>query len=247
MIKPSKSLCLFNNRCNEVLQQLEVVDAAIEVIQREIKAHGNPDEKIPTILKVSPKTYKALNVKAKQPSSILNRVRRNNQELALCRNYTHFGEYCKNLLRELYNHKPLLVVGKASGTLQYQEIVKLGSYNAIADFMVEQVFKRLEGERNTTKTIERLIHGTGVDLERAILDEAVAFFEVRHLLVHQSGLIDQAFYDRYALFLRVPSKVGSALPLTVGFARRGVDAIQTLVESIDSQLVQKGAIPPHTT
>lgn len=137
-----------------------------------------------------------------------------------------------------------MVVGKAQGALQYHEIVKLGSFDAIADFMVEQVFKRLEGERNTIKTIQRLLDGTGVALDSVVLDEALAFFEVRHLLVHQSGLIDQAFYSRHAAFLRVPTKVGGKLPLTVGFARRGIEAVSTLVELIDNQLIQKGAIPP---
>lgn len=243
MSNHSKSLNTFKiRRRPDTENHLQVVDAGVAVILKQIKSVDNPDAPINQILGLPTKQYPALNAKAKGYASILNRVRKNSYEFALRRIYTHFGEYCKNILRELYDTNPLLVVGKSPGVLRYHEIVKLGDYDSIADFMVEQVFKHLKGERSTAKTIKKLIAGTNVSISDAILHEALGFFEVRHLIVHQGGRIDQTFCDRYPDFLRVTTKAGAKLPLTIGFALRGTKAVATLLESIDSQLVASNAL-----
>lgn len=243
----SKSLVKFNSRCLDTEKQLQIVDASVEFMLQHIQSSGTPSASFTQILGLSSKKYPALNAKAKQPTVIFNRVRCNNYEFALRRIYTHFGEYCKNILRELYDKNPLLVVGKAPGALKFHEIVKLGDYDRIADYMVDQVFKRLEGERSTAKTIHKLITGTRVTIPDPILHEALGFFEVRHLIVHQSGFVDQNFCDRYSNLLRVPTKAGAKLPLTVGFATRGIRAVAKLLESIDSQLVPSNAIAQNVS
>lgn len=239
----SKSLVIFNSRRVDTEKQLQIVDAGVELMLHSIKSSNTPSASIAQILSLSPKQYPALKAKAKQPSAIFNRVRCNNYEFALRRIYTHFGEYCRNILRELYEKNPLLVVGKAPGSsLQYHEIVKLGDYDRIADYMVDQVFKHLESDRNTVKTIKKLIAGTSVTIADPVFDEALGFFEVRHLIVHQSGLVDRHFCDRYPDFLRVPTKAGSKLPLSIGFTMRGIKAVAALIESIDSQLLPNNLV-----
>jgi len=238
----SKALAIFTNRYQDDKRQLEVTEAALNHLQTTVKANLGQKKRITDILELSASTYKSLAVPLEQHHNIVNRASKNNVEFVLRRIYTHFGEYCKNILRDMYEHNPMLIVGKAPNSLKYHDIVKLGSYDAIANFMVDQVFKRLEGERSTLKTLHRLLDGTDVELETDMLDEAMGFFEIRHLLVHQSGIIDQSFFERYPEFLRVPTKIGGKLPLTAGFAKRGMKSVKTLVSSIDSQLKENGAI-----
>lgn len=172
-------------------------------------------------------------------------MRRNNYEFSFRRTYTHFGEYCKNFLREIYAVNPLLVVGKAPNSLAFHEIVKLGGYTQIADYMVEEVFKRLEREKSTHKTIKKLIDNTDITVPKDILEEALFFFEVRHLIVHQSARIDQPFFFKYESIITGPTKPGAKLDLNLGFAKRGIKAISKLLESIDSQIhvVKQNTIP----
>ncbi len=134
------------------------------------------------------------------------------------------------------------MAGKSSGALQYHEIVKLGDFDVIADFMVDEVFKRLEGERSTAKTIKKLIAGTDVSIPDVVLNEALGFFEVRHLIVHQAGRVDQSFCDRYSDLLRVSTRAGAKLPLNIGFARRGIKTVTDLLASIDSQLIASNIV-----
>ena len=181
--KPSRPLITYKVKAYNITHHLETVDAALEVMTRELKSATDPDASIASSLGLSIKRFQSLRMPVKQSVSLINRVRINNAEYGLIALYSAFGEYSKNLLKEFYKTNPLLVVGKASGTLQYHEIVKLGDYTMIADYMVEQVFKKLEGVRNTSKQLTSTIDGTGVILSETLLHKALMYFEIRHLLV----------------------------------------------------------------
>jgi len=233
----SKSLNKYLSRKQDTESHLQIVDGAMDIMAGNIKLSPSQDTSINEILGLSKKKYSALKAKPTQSTAIFNRAKVNNSEFALCRIYTHFGEYCKNILRELYDLNPMLVVGKGPGALQYHEIVSLGEYDLIADHMVEAVFKKLESERSTLKTIQKLISGTNVTIPEAILHEALGFFEIRHLLVHQAGIVDKSFCDRYPDLLRVTTCPGAKLPLTFGLAMRSIKSITLLLETIDSQFL----------
>jgi hypothetical protein len=242
MVKPSRPLTLYRSRIMHIELQLEAVDAGLETMARVLAATGKPNASIATTLSLSPKSYPTLQLPVKQSTNLINRTRRNNAEYALIALYTAFGEYCRNLLKELYKTKPFLVVGKAPGSVQYHEIVKLGSYDAIADYMVEQVFKKLEGLRSTTKQLTAVLDGTGVTLSDTVIHKAMMFFEIRHLLVHRSGRIDQSFLDQYASDVGTPLKLKGRLPITVGFALKGIRSVNELLEEMDSQLIMGGLL-----
>ena len=140
-------MILYRSRINHIEHHLEVIDASLEVTARILAAKGSPDLSVAASLGLSVKAYPTLRLPAKQSINLINRTRRNNAEYTLIALYTAFGEYCKNLLKELYKTKPLLVVGKAPGSVQYHEIVKLGSFDAVADCMVEQVITILRQSR----------------------------------------------------------------------------------------------------
>ena len=65
--------------------------------------------------------------------------------------------------------------------------------------------------------------------------------EIRHLIVHNSGIIDAAFARAYgdvnSCFVE-----GRKLPLSIGLAQSDTGALLSLVESIDIQLVASGLV-----
>jgi hypothetical protein len=87
--------------------------------------------------------------------------------------YIHFGEYCQNALGEAYTTNPLLVVGSFEGAIKYHEILKLGDYDRIGDHMVEAVFKKLEGERSSKITVEKLVSSLKLEIETDAIDRAL--------------------------------------------------------------------------
>ena len=174
-------------------------------------------------------------------------IKRNN-ELAIQLNYTHLTEYLRSVLGEMYLHNPLLVVSKVSGSLQFHEIVSLGSFDAISARMIDHVFRTLESQRSTGVLIDKILDKTGVSLKGQILEDALYYLEVRHLIVHNSSLIDSKFEKRYGEKFQY-AKAGNRLPISQGLAKKAILAIKRLCSNIDVSLIRQGHIPaiPATT
>src|SRR5690349_13154071 len=107
------------NRLQTTLQHMEVVHSALV----KFASHGTP----------------AANKSS--PRAIANHAIRRNAELAVQLLYTHFSEYLRGILLEMYAKRPLEVVDKAQSTLRFHELVRLGSYQAICAHMVDHVFR----------------------------------------------------------------------------------------------------------
>jgi hypothetical protein len=158
--------------------------------------------------------------------------------------YGQLNDYLKGVLSEMFRVRPLQVVGKAQEALQFPEIVRLGSYEAICDHMIDAVFRKLESSshRSMQKLIETILSRTTVSIERSVLDDAMFYIEIRHLLVHNSGLIDAKFVLNYSSRFTQIKEVNNKLPLNKGLAREGIRALQKLCQNIDQELWRAGLI-----
>ena len=232
----------FLTRIRDIHQQLEVVDAALDAVNFILDSCASKKMKTFEALKVSKKQYKTLNVPVDSFSNVSNRTKKNNHEYALHVMYTYFGEYFRNILKDIYRTNPLLVVNKAPGSLAYHEIAKLGSYDTIADFMVNQVFKKLEGEKSTRKLLDKVLANTGVSVPDDVFDNALMYLEIRHLLVHQMGHCDQSFYEKYHEIFPGNLHIGGKFPISIGFVRKGLNEVTKFLTEIDAQLVSKGML-----
>jgi hypothetical protein len=141
----------------------------------------------------------------------------------------------RNILGEMYSSNPLLVVGKAPGTLQFQELVRLGSFEAISQNMVDAVFRKLENERSTVKLLEKTLSHTEVHLDPAQQEEAILYLEFRHLIIHNQGRADSSFASRFGG--RTGIREGERLPLQARTVQAAVRSVETLVRDIDTQLL----------
>src|SRR5215217_2149498 len=114
----------------------------------------------------------------------------------------------------MYDGRPLDVVSKAQASIRFDEVVRLGSYEAICEHMINQVFRNLEGQRNTRKLLSKVLEKTGVEVDRGVLQDAVMYMDMRHLIVHNSSLIDEAFEQSYGSTLG--AKAGRRLKVDLG-------------------------------
>jgi hypothetical protein len=179
----------------------------------------------------------------KAKEALARHAMKRNNELAIQLNYTHLGEYLRSILGEMYLHNPLLVVGKASASLPFHEIVSLGNFDAISSRMVDLVFRTLDDQRSTQALIKKILDKTGVKLNPQMLDDAVYYLEIRHLIVHNSSLIDVKFEKRYSEKSQY-IKAGNKLPMSQGLARKALSAIEELCSAIDSGLINGGHLKP---
>ena len=179
----------------------------------------------------------------KAKEALARHAMKRNNELAIQLNYTHLSEYLRSILGEMYLHNPLLVVGKASAGLPFHEIVSLGNFDAISSRMVDHVFRTLEAQRSTRALIEKILERTGVELSPQVFNDAVYYLEIRHLIVHNSSLIDVKFEKRYSEKFKY-IKEGNKLPMSQGLARKALLAIEKLCSTIDSSLIDGGYLKP---
>jgi hypothetical protein len=147
----------------------------------------------------------------------------------------------RSILGEMFDGSPLVVAGKAPGTLQFQEIIRLGSFDAVKEKIVDAVFRKIESERSTIKLLEKIIDHTGVHPDPTIQSTALMYLEMRHLFIHNHGKADAAFVAKYGASINV-SQEGQSLPTRSRIAEAAVKAVVALVRDIDTQLIAVGCV-----
>lgn len=173
--------------------------------------------------------------------SVANHAMKRNAELAIQLLYPHFTEYLRSILKEMYDVRPLDVVSKAQTNIRFDEVVRLGSYEAVCEHMIDQVFRNLENQRNTRALLTKILDKTNVRVEQQVLEDAMMYLEMRHLIVHNSSLIDKAFEQRYGDILS-GVKAGRKLKVDVGTAKRALQSVKNLCVHVDRSLVAGGFV-----
>ena len=220
--------------------QLDAVEASLEYSYEALRHATGSEKSICEVLGFSEKRFPTLSVKARQPRQFQNTVRTSNYEFVIQALYTFFTEYLKGVLFGLYEHNPMLVVGKSNSELKYSKIVELGSYERIQECIVEDVFRKLESKRSTRALLQDVLGKTGVNVDPALIESYVMFSELRHILVHRAGKLDAKFVNDYSETCGLTIKEGREMPMAIGFVRNGIDTNARLVKEIDSQLVSTG-------
>ncbi len=238
----TKSHQKLRSRVQYLQMHLQTVDAALHVMRGVL-----PSDKKTTLanaLGFDNEKYSELNHPTDGKDRIINHTRARNSEYAIITLYRHFTEYLRNLLSEIYVCNPLAVVGKAPSEyrLSYAEIVKLGNFDAISEKMVATVFRHLEEKRNTKKLIENMLAGFIV-VDEATKLKALKYLDMRHLFVHASGIADQEYINKYGKELSL--NVGDSLPTTYENARAAIDAVTSLCQAIDQELIAQGYVTPR--
>ncbi|MGH9761230.1 MAG: hypothetical protein ACREDR_23360 [Blastocatellia bacterium] len=236
----------FRSRIDEASLQLEGVEASIAVVDGILRSLKGSKMSIAEALNVKVDPSQRLKMSVEGRNSFVNSLSRRNCEYVFHILYTYFSEYLKRILRAMYECKPLVVVGKAPGKLEFHEIAKFGSLEEVVDHMVESVFRRLEATKNSAQLLERILGHTDVVIPENMLSRAIMYLEMRHLIVHNSGLVDAAFARSYGPFNRSFVE-GRKLSMSTGLARSATQAMLELVECVDTQLVTSGFVRPAST
>lgn len=225
----------FRARIEYLQQHMQVVDLAITKIAATTRQSHQNGGTILDALGINNQRYDRLRHPVNHDSRVFNFSRAQNVEHAVVSLYRYFTEYMHGALSEIYATNPLVAAGKAPGALQYAELVKLGSYDAIAEKIVGSVFRKLENERSTVQLLEKVLDHTGVNLDPKQKEKALMYLEMRHLFIHNHGKVDEPFHARYSHL--VASKVGNKLPTRFNIASNAISAVETMLRDVDTQLI----------
>ena len=131
------------------------------------------------------------------------------------------------------------LIGEHTVNFNANQILSLRTRTDIVKMIMKQVFRKLENERSTPNLIRKTNDKLGLNVSDVIIDEALPYLEIRHLLVHSDGKPDEMFSQRYP---NVEIERGR-IKLNFSIVLQAYNAINQLVEEFDRQIMATGYIP----
>lgn len=137
------------------------------------------------------------------------------------------------------NLSPSRLVGEHNITIQINDILKCGNWDAVVALVANNLFRKLQEARKTMLTFDLIDRKLGLGIEKQILNDAMPYLEMRHLLVHSDGKADEKFCENYPTFGLTS---GASIPLNYSVISTAREKITSLVKEIDEKAVTKLAM-----
>ena len=217
----SPALRTLRTRLRTSLQHLELVDAALSVVEEAAKRSADPKQPLLKALGLTGKP-ETLQVPARQAGQLCNFSRGENLELALLAFHVHFLEYLRTMLADVHQRHPLHLLAGAESDVSWERIVQ-----------------RFEGRGGADELVGRILEATGIDLDPDAGRQAHAYLAMRDLYVYNGGLVDEEFARLHGDLWHV--EPGHKLPRILKIGRTAVHAIERLATELDAKLAGLGA------
>jgi len=156
--------------------------------------------------------------------------------------YEDAMKYMQELLRGAATKglSPARLVGPHKVSFSANDVLAAKGWTGVIQMVSDSLFRAIENERSTKKLLEAIDNKLGLGVDQTIVDGALPYLDLRHLLVHQDGVADGSFCKRNpGLGAVVGKKI--ALPYrVVAKARANVEAT---VREYDKKAVAAGVCP----
>ena len=146
----------------------------------------------------------------------------------------YFMELVKGAARKGVNPDRLL--GEHKVSFDANDVLKARSWDGVLQLVAESLFRKLEQERDTLKMVQALGKKLDLGLDQQIIQAALPFMMLRHILVHRDGVADQEFCSCCPSLGAEPDQ---PIPLSIRIVSAAREKIVALVRHIDERAVQK--------
>jgi len=145
-------------------------------------------------------------------------------------------EYLASLLAAAARNglSPDRLVGDHRLSVEANDLLRCGGWDAVVELVTRSVFRRLEDERSTKKLLEGIDAKLKLGIDKTVVAAALPFLEIRHLLVHRDGIVDADFCRRHPTF---GATNGEQIDLGHKVIDRGRTTIVALVKHYDEKAV----------
>jgi hypothetical protein len=126
--------------------------------------------------------------------------------------------------------------------MTFAEIVRLGNYENIQEQLVLRIFRSIEELKSTSKLLDKILKDTKVNVPKNVIDDALTYLEMRHLFIHNHGLVDEKYAQTYGKRFTQNLKAKKELPTKLTTFTKALTAITTLIVEIDKQLIANGMV-----
>ena len=168
---------------------------------------------------------------------------------------TIYSSFIKDLYEELYLYlKGILfeiaifkhwdaerLIGDNNVDVKAQEIIKVSTYDDVVNIVIEKIFRSLEEERRTIKLLNKIKNKLGIIIPNSIVESAMPYLDLRHVLTHNDGYPDDFFMKKYQSVFNLPSN-RKKLRLYHKTVNDAFEKITILVKTIDDDLMNRGLI-----
>lgn len=237
----TKSLVRFSSRAAHLDVDIELADVLkISIQNGMLNTSGNQY----IFDKVNPNQHPRLAARANTSGS--RKLAANNLKSTL------YESYIKNIYEDAVQYflevltaaarnglDPNRLIGEHKVSFEANDVLKAGSWINVVNMVTESVFRKLENERSTRKLIEKMNNKLNLAVPQPIIEAALPYFEIRHLLVHADGKADQKFCASFPAF---NATVGKRIKLDYTLLQDARYRINELINEFDDRIVINGVV-----
>lgn len=235
--RESISFQRFAGRFSSLKQHSEVITVSLNKLFNSLQPQRNSGNKMCAVLNIAPTNYPKLDIPCSEYARVINFSKRENNDYCFLELYNLFSYYMKDILKEMYQLRPKSITEKSNKTLTYSKLSEFSSLDEIVDYMIDDIFKELEGLRSTQKLVKRIIGHTKAQIPQEQSDCALMYLNIRHLIIHNDSKVDKEFYEKYKNKLQIA--LNGKAPTDFQTFQAALQSIYTYVRTIDQELISK--------
>lgn len=249
----TKAYQIFRGESEWLDVALQLMDISLIKTGRQLRHEYRNGDKTKTIAEVLSTTvvdHPRLNHKVRQYESVVGQTRNKMTEYAVNYLYVLWTNYLHGVLKEMINHNANSISilngidqTKVIDGIPIAELTDLNNSIKIRKTIVKRVYNQVENMASSRKLMQALIGYTKIRVSNTILNNAYCYLDIRNLIIHNHGFIDQKFIDNYRN--RFPHwRLGGKIERSYQLYCDMFNAINTLCKTIDAALIRDGFVTP---
>ncbi|WP_429192961.1 hypothetical protein [Aeromonas salmonicida] len=159
--------------------------------------------------------------------------------------YEEVTEYLRTILKQAAEKgfDAGRLIGEHGFKINAKTVLEAGSWEHVAETITDSIFQALESERSTLELIDKIAKKLALNIDAELIEKALPFLEVRHLLVHSDGKASDEFKDKYPKV----KLSNDYVVINYTFINNMRKAIRNLIEAYDQEVIRTDLVDEKYT
>ncbi len=132
------------------------------------------------------------------------------------------------------------LIGEHKINVEVNDILACKNWETAINLIAEQLFRRIENEKSTIKLLCAIDKKLDLRVPEKVLQDALPYLELRHLLVHSDGIADESFCKR---FPEIGANPNQSIYLSYSLIATAREKIVGMISKYDECAVAKKVVP----
>lgn len=155
--------------------------------------------------------------------------------------YEELTIYLRGILKAgaMKGSDPSRIVGEHNITITANSLLRLRSWENVITHVSNSIFRALEEKRSTPELLNKINKKLNLDIPQEIIDAAMPYLEMRHILVHADGIADHKYCTS---FPEIGLSPGQKVSINYSVYMKAKAAISGLVRTYDKFIIANSII-----